>query len=141
MEMEDIASKNKIKLLIENEKETWAESINQCNNLIDKLENVYILFDIENAYSKGYDILSEYEKNKEKIKYIHLRDYNKENKRYSYIGKGTIPILDLFNELKKDKYDGTISLETMLPKYNKLETRKEIFLKSYRSFMKSFMEG
>ena len=98
-------------------------------------KNVYILYDIENVYSRGYDVLNEYEKNKSNIKYIHIRDYNKKTQEYVYFGEGTIPILELLEILNKDKYDGVISLETMLPKYNKKESKKDIFVKSYKSFM------
>lgn len=134
-EMSNITLKKGIELLIENEKDTYAESINKCNKLIDKIDNVYILFDIENAYSKGYNIINEYEENKKNIKYMHIRDYSKENKKYDYIGKGTIPIYKLIKKLKEDKYDGILSLETMLPKYNKIESKKEIFINSYKRLM------
>ena len=74
-------------------------------------------------------------KNKDNIKYIHIRDYNKKTQEYVYFGEGTIPITKLFKSLNKDKYDGVISLETMLPKYNKNESKKDIFVKSYKSLM------
>lgn len=63
-EISNQAMLNGIELLVENEKGTYAESISVCNNLIDENNNVYILFDIENAYSRGYNILKEYEENK-----------------------------------------------------------------------------
>ena len=69
------------------------------------------------------------------IKYIHIRDYNKKTQEYVYFGEGTIPITELLKSLNKDKYDGVISLETMLPKYNKNESKKDIFVKSYKSLM------
>lgn len=134
-EMSNIIIKNKLNLLIENEKDTYAEDISTCNELIDNEKDVHILYDIENVYSRGYDVLNEYEKNKSNIKYIHIRDYNEKNQEYVYFGEGTIPISELLNRLKKDKYDGVISLETMLPKYNKNESKKDIFIKSYKSFM------
>ena len=72
---------------------------------------------------------------KNNIKYIHIRDYNKKTQEYVYFGEGTIPITELLKSLNKDKYDGVISLETMLPKYNKNESKKDIFVKSYKSLM------
>ena len=134
-EMANITTKNKLNLLIENEKDTYAEDISTCNELIDNEKNVYILYDIENVYSRGYDVLNEYEKNKNNIKYIHIRDYNKKTQEYVYFGEGTIPITKLLKSLNKDKYDGVISLETMLPKYNKKESKKDIFVKSYKSLI------
>lgn len=127
---------DKIEILIENETNTYAESASECNNIISETDNAYILFDIDNAYSRGYDILEEYKTNKNRIKYIHLRDYSNEMKSYIYIGQGSIPIAELLKKLKNDEYIGIISLETMLPKYNKLESRKEIFIKSYKSLKK-----
>ena len=135
-EMAKIAHKNKLELLIENERNTYAEDISTCERLIENEKNVYILYDIENAYSRGYNVLKEYEKNKSKIKYIHIRDYNEKTKKYVYFGEGTIPILELLRRLKRDNYDGIISLETMLPKYNKNESKKDIFVKSYASLMR-----
>ena len=141
-EMSNTIIKNKLNLLIENEKDTYAEAISTCNELIDNEKDVHILYDIENVYSRGYDVLNEYEKNKNNIKYIHIRDYNKKIQKYVYFGEGTIPIPELLRSLKKDKYDGVISLETMLPKYNKNESKKDIFVKSYKSFMNIYnMEG
>ena len=93
------------------------------------------IYDIENVYSRGYDVLNEYEKNKNNIKYIHIRDYNKKTQEYVYFGEGTIPITKLLKSLNKDKYDGVISLETMLPKYNKNESKKDIFVNSYKSLI------
>ncbi len=134
-EMSNRTIENKIDLLVENEKNTYAEDISTCGKLIESENNLYILYDIENEYSRGYNILKEYEKNKNNIKYIHIRDYNKKSKQYVYIGEGTIPILELLRNLKKDKYNGIVSLETMLPKYNKNESKKDIFIKSYKSLM------
>ena len=134
-EMSNITIKNKLNLLIENEKDTYAEDISTCNELIDNEKDVYILYDIENVYSRGYDVLNEYEKNKNNIKYIHIRDYNKKTQEYVYFGEGNIPITELLKSLIKDKYDGVISLETMLPKYNKNESKKDIFVKSYKNLM------
>ena len=64
-----------------------------------------------------------------------MRDYNINNGKFVYFGQGTIPIKALLKELKNNKYDGIISLETMLPKYNKKEKKDEIFLKAYQSFI------
>lgn len=137
-EMANATAENNINLLIENEKDTYAEDINTCNEITDNEKNVYILYDIENAYSKGYDVLNDYERNKNNIKYIHVRDYNQKTKEYVYCGNGSIPITSLLRRLKNDEYYGVISLETMLPKYNKNESRKDIFIKSYKSFMNIF---
>ena len=62
-EMSKITIKNKLNLLIENEKDTYAEDISTCNELIDNEKDVHILYDIENVYSREYDVLNEYEKN------------------------------------------------------------------------------
>ena len=127
--------KNKLYLLLENEKNTYAESVSLCNEIINDEENAYILYDVENEYSKFNDILNEYRKNQKKIIYLHMRDYNINNGKFVYFGQGTIPIKALLKELKNNKYDGIISLETMLPKYNKKEKKDEIFLKAYQSFI------
>ena len=49
-EMSNITTKNKLNLLIENEKDTYAEDISTCNELIDNEKDVYILYDLDNVY-------------------------------------------------------------------------------------------
>lgn len=135
-EMKEIISGYKIELLIENEKETLAESAEQCYELIKNIEKINILFDVENSYAKGFDVLEEYEKYKGKIKYLHIRDYNKIIDKYTYIGEGTIPLMLLFEKIKKDGSKVIVSLETMLPKFNKINSKKELFINSFRCLKK-----
>ena len=137
----NLALEKNIELLMENEKNTFAESIDVCGKLIQNLENVNILFDIENSSYKNFDIIREYSNNREKVKYIHLRDFDNEKGIYTFIGEGTLPLLKLFNKLKENNYNGVISLETMLPKYIKDISKEKIFNKSYSKFIKLYKEA
>lgn len=135
-EMLQETRKNNMEILIENEKDTYAESISLCSEIIKDIDGINILFDIENAYAKGYDILKEYDNNKENIKYFHIRDFSVKTMGYTYIGEGSIELEKLFEKLREDRYKWVVSLETMLPKYILTETRENIFEKSYNNFIK-----
>ena len=137
----ELAFEKNIELLMENEKNTFAESVDVCKMLMQNLRNVNILFDIENSSYKNFDIIKEYNNNREKIKYIHLRDYDNKKKIYTYIGEGTLPLFKLFKELKENNYDGIISFETMFPKYNKNISKETIFNESYLRFIKMYKEA
>ena len=137
----ELALEKDIEILMENEKDTFAESVDTCRVLTRNLRNVNILFDIENSSYKNFDIIKEYNNNKKKIKYIHLRDYDNEKKIYTYIGDGSLPILELFKKLKENHYNGVISLETMLPKYIKNISKEKIFNESYSKFIKLYKEA
>ena len=139
-EFSNLASEKSIEIIIENEKETFAQSTNVCGKLIRNLNNINILFDVENSSNKNFNILGEYQNNKKKIKYIHLRDYDSNKQMYTYIGEGTLPLAELFKELKNDNYNGVISLETMLPKYNKQDSKEKIFIESYSKFIRKYQE-
>ena len=128
------ASKKSIKLLMENERETFAETPVDCARLIDKEKNISIIYDLSNAFLEGYNVFECYEKSKEKITYIHLRDYDLKNNRYAHLGKGDIKIEKFMEILKRDKFNNIISIETHLPMNNTGETKRELFLESMKYF-------
>lgn len=129
-----------LELLIENEKDTFADTISIAYQIANSERKVGLLFDVENENHKGLNVIEQYKKYKSHIKYIHLRDYNNEKKEFVLIGKGSLKINELINMLKKDNYNGIISLETMLPKYNKNVSKEELFFKSYNEYKNMLKE-
>ena len=82
--------------------------------------NLSIIFDTTHLAQSGGDILEFYNQNKNRIINIHLSDYKKGllNKYFFLnkdmhmpLGDGTLPIKNLLKILKKDKYQGLITLE------------------------------
>lgn len=130
------ANKRQIKLLMENERKTYAESPVDCLNLINEESNINIIFDLSNAFLEGYDVFEVYGKSKERITYVHLRDFDVKSNKYAHLGEGDIKIEKFMKELKKDKFNGTISIETHLPMNESGESKQDLFLKSIEMFYK-----
>ena len=128
------AKERNIKLLMENERKTYAESPIDCLKLIKEEKNINIIFDLSNAFLEGYDVFDAYEKAKERINYIHLRDFDTKAYKYAHLGQGDIKIEKFMEVLKKDSFDGIISIETHLPMNESGETKQELFLKSIGMF-------
>lgn len=129
------ANDENIELLIENERATFAESPVDCANLIGEEKNINIIYDLSNAFLEGHDVFDCYEKSKQKITYIHLRDYDLKENKYAYLGKGDMGIEKFMEILKKDDFSGILSIETHLPMNNSGKTKRELFLKSMESFL------
>lgn len=130
------ANKENIKLLMENERATLAETPVDCARLIENEKNISIIYDLSNAFLEGHDVFEVYEKSKEKINYIHLRDYDMKNNKYAHLGTGDIGIEKFMEILKRDNFNDIISIETHLPMNNTGETKRELFLKSMEHFLK-----
>ena len=128
------AKKAKIELIMENERKTFAKSPKDCLELIENENNINILFDPENAFFEGYEILEEYEKSKKRITYIHLRDFDTKLSQYAYLGNGDLRVKELLDKLKNDEFNNIISIETHLPMNNSGKTKQELFLKSMENF-------
>ena len=123
-----------IKLLMENERKTYAESPVDCLKLIKEEENINIIFDLSNAFLEAYDVFDAYEKSKERINYIHIRDFDIKTNKYAHLGQGDIKIEKFMEVLKRDNFNGVISIETHLPMNESGETKQELFLKSIDMF-------
>lgn len=128
------AKKRNIKLLMENERKTYAESPVDCFNLMQEEKNINIIFDLSNAFLEGYNVFEEYEKSKNRITYIHLRDFDNKTNKYAHLGQGDIGIEKFMEIIKRDNFDGVISIETHLPMNESGETKQELFLKSINLF-------
>ena len=130
-----LARENKIEILVENEKNTMFESPIQSLSIINKFDNIYSLFDIENAFSLNKDIFKIYKLAKNKIVYIHLRDIKLDKKKFEYLGKGDIRLKEFIKLLQDNNYNGFLSLETHLPMNNTNESKEEMYLKSMKCML------
>lgn len=128
------AKERNIKLLMENERKTYAESPVDCLRLIKEEKNIDIIFDLSNAFLEGCEIFDAYEQSKERISYIHLRDFDTKTNKYAHLGQGDIKIEKFMEVIKRDNYNGVISIETHLPMNESGETKQELFLKSIGMF-------
>lgn len=127
------AKDNGIQLIMENERATFAKSPVQCYELIKNENNIDILFDLENAFFEGYEIFDAYEKSKNRINYIHLRDFNVKTNEYAHLGMGNLEIEKFMKKLVDDNYNGIISVETHLPMNGWNKSKRELFIESFKN--------
>lgn len=130
------AKKENIELLMENERATLAESPVDCARLMKDIDNINIIYDLSNAFLENHKVFEAYENSKDRITYIHLRDYDLKKEKYAHLGKGDIGIKEFMRTLKQDEFNGFISIETHLPMNNSGETKQDLFLKSMKNFYK-----
>ncbi len=106
----------------------WDE--NKFANLMQK-NDFYITLDVCHLGQSGGNIIEFFKKNKTRLVNIHLSDYKHHflnnslrPMRYKHmnLGKGELPINEFLNTLKKEKYQGIVTLE--------IETDLEGLLKS-----------
>lgn len=85
-----------------------------------KKEDLFITLDICHMGQSGGDIINFFRKHKERIINVHVSDYKSHifNSslrpiRYKHLplGKGTLPIMEFLETLKKEKYNGLLTLE------------------------------
>lgn len=127
------AKDNGIQLIMENERATFAKSPVQCYELIKNENNIDILFDLENAFFEGYEIFDAYDKSKNRINYIHLRDFNVKTNEYAHLGMGDLEIEKFMKKLVDDNYNGIISVETHLPMNGWNKSKRELFIESFKN--------
>lgn len=125
--LNEIAKKYDVILLIENEKNIIPENISEINNIIKKYSNIKLLFDIENSYSLGYDIMDSLIHNIDNIEYLHLR--NIKNGKYVKLQEGNIEYTSILNYLKQVNFSGFISAEFHFPLNKDKENKSNMFVK------------
>ncbi|MGQ9631729.1 MAG: sugar phosphate isomerase/epimerase family protein [bacterium] len=115
--MADIAGKEGIMLLHENEKEIYGDTGARCKDILDTVNspNLRAVFDPANfvqvgvrPYEECYPLLKDY------IEYMHIKDALLGSGRVVPAGKGDGKLVEIFRELKGRGYDGFASLEPHL---------------------------
>lgn len=98
-----------------------------------------ILWDIAHSDKiYGDDYLKFYNEIKSFIFHVHFKDHHRANGKFELclVGKGDIPIKDIFNTLKADGYNGYISLEWE-KKWHPELPEPEIAYPAFTEFMKN----
>lgn len=114
-------------LLHENEKGIFGDDIESCLKLIEEIdsEKFRLIFDPANFVQVGISPLKAYEKLKKFVEYVHLKDANFSSQENVLIGTGDGEILELLKELKKEKYEGFLSLEPHLINFSVLQSLEQ----------------
>lgn len=136
--LNDIAKKCDITLLIENEKNIQPENITDIKQQIKNYSNIKLLFDIENLYSSGFDVIEALVNNIDFINYIHLR--NIKNEKYVKLNEGNINYLFIIKFLKECNYNVFVSAEFHFSLNNDNMNTTEIFIDEIRK-LKTLIEG
>ncbi len=85
-----------------------------------KKNNLNITLDTTHLAQAGGNIINFFKNNKERIVNIHLSDYKAHflhttilpvHDRHLPLGKGNLPIVEFLNTLRKEKYQGMVTLE------------------------------
>lgn len=109
-------------LLHENEKDIYGDTAKRCKKLLDTLncESVKLTFDPANFVQVGQDVLEAYEKLRDYIAYVHIKDADG---TYTNVpaGKGVGEIDQVLRQLKASGYKGFLSLEPHLSYFQGLE--------------------
>lgn len=123
-EMVKKAEEEGVVLLHENEKDIYGDSIKRCKDLFESIKSDSFkgVFDPANFVQCGQITYPEAWNNlKEHIVYMHIKDAKSENGDVVPAGYGDGQLKEIINCLKKDNYNGFLSLEPHLGTFCGLE--------------------
>ena len=102
-----------------------------CKWMLDQVPGLGLVFDTANMLPHGDDPLESYKALKEYMIHVHLKDVALEEHRFSLFpkehtkdgqimratvfGEGVIPVRELYNQMRKDGYDGCFAIEYIHP--------------------------
>lgn len=111
----EVAQIYDVVLLHENEKGIYGDTADRCKKLLERLQSnkVSMTFDPANFVQVGEDVSEAYEKLKEYILYVHMKDADKEGQNVP-VGMGEGQIKSLLGKLDAGQYKGFLSLEPHL---------------------------
>ena len=119
--MADYAEKEDIVLLHENEKNIYGDRAERCLEILESVNspNFKAVFDPANFVRCGEDTIKAFEMLKKYVAYMHIKD-SREDGTIVPAGAGNGNIKFITDELKKDGYDGFLSLEPLLGTFDGL---------------------
>lgn len=116
-ELVKIAETNDIIIVHENCSGWAGKSPENSLRLVEEInsQNLKLLYDTGNVlhYNKGVDPLEFYNFIKPYIEYVHIKDYD-ENEKACYPGDGKARVKEILTELKNSGYNGFVSIEPHL---------------------------
>ncbi|GLC32620.1 sugar phosphate isomerase/epimerase family protein [Clostridium omnivorum] len=88
--------------------------------------NIDLTFDTTHCAFSGYPILETFMKFKSHVKNIHISDFDNGNE-HKVLGEGNLPLKDFITHLKKEMYDGIMTIELDLDnkKRNNITSTKQ----------------
>ncbi|MFW5986050.1 MAG: sugar phosphate isomerase/epimerase family protein, partial [Halanaerobiales bacterium] len=116
-EMAEIAEKENMVLLCENERDIYGDTPQRCLDLIKTAASpaLKLTFDPANFLRKGLtDIVGALDIVGEHVEYIHVKDRKQEDMKTVPAGKGSAQIKEILIELRNNDFDGFLSLEPHL---------------------------
>ena len=116
-EMSEIAEKEKIILLLENEDDVYGDTPKRCLEILESINSPYLrsTFDPANFIIAGVRPYREaFPKMIEYIEYLHIKDARFSDKVIVPAGEGDGEIKEILKELKERNFDGFLSLEPHL---------------------------
>lgn len=134
----DYAQGKGVKVLIETNG-IFADSL-EVRRCVERtgLKNVGILWDIHHPFRYMNEPAAEtYNNLKDYIKHVHIKDSKIENEkvRYKMMGYGDVPVAEVLELLKKDNYEGYVTLEWVKRWCSDLEDPGVVF-SHYINFVK-----
>ncbi len=120
--MVDIAKEENVILLHENEKDIYGDTADRCLELLQEFgcDNFAAVFDPANFVQCGEDTKRAYALLKDYIVYMHIKDAYLENGRVVPAGMGDGNVAYVLGNLFENGYDGFLSLEPHLGKFEGL---------------------
>lgn len=131
-------------LLHENEKDIYGDTIERCTDLMREFHSEYFkaVFDPANFVQCGENAKEAFLKLKPYIAYMHIKDATGDGEVVpAGVGRGEIPFI--LRELKRDGYEGFLSLEPHLGSFSGLENLEidDKMMKLEKSSAKTFIHA
>lgn len=120
--MVDYAKEQDMVLLHENEKDIYGDTVDRCEDLMEELgcDHFRAVFDPANFVQCGQDTKKAYERLKDHIAYVHVKDAFFEDGRVVPAGAGNGNVAYVLKSLFDGGYDGFLSLEPHLGSFEGL---------------------
>ncbi|HJA91699.1 MAG TPA: sugar phosphate isomerase/epimerase [Candidatus Eisenbergiella merdipullorum] len=114
--MVELAAKENLVLLHENEKEIYGDTAPRCLELMEQFggENLKATFDFANFVQCGQDPRQAYDLLKDHIAYVHVKDAAFGSGRVTPAGQGDGHVKEILTRLDEAGYTGFLSLEPHL---------------------------
>ena len=120
--MVELAAKENLILLHENEKEIYGDIASRCLDLMENFggANLKATFDFANFVQCGQDTLEAWDMLKDHVAYVHVKDALFDGGRVVPAGQGDGNLKEIFSRLDKKGYQGSLSLEPHLADFTGL---------------------
>lgn len=120
----EIAEKNKIILLHENEKDIYGDTASRCRIIFDEIKSDYLkaAFDSANFVQCGENALEAYKLLKDKVVYIHIKDAVKGDGENVVCGTGDGQIPEVLRCAFENGYNGFLTLEPHLVLFSSMKS-------------------